>query len=77
MEFMDSTLDDTLSSCRLIRCMQIALLCVFLWIIRPDLVVGESAILPPEFGIETKERGLIASWCPQEEVLNHPQLEGS
>jgi hypothetical protein len=28
MEFMDSTLDDTLSSCKLIRCMQIALLCV-------------------------------------------------
>jgi hypothetical protein len=28
MEFMDSTLDDTLSSCKLITCMQIALLCV-------------------------------------------------
>ncbi|GLT71332.1 hypothetical protein SLA2020_433610 [Shorea laevis] len=49
----------------------------FLWIIRPDLVFGESAMLPPEFGIETKERGLIASWCSQEEVLNHPQLEDS
>jgi hypothetical protein len=28
MEFMDSTLDDTLLSCKLITCMQIALLCV-------------------------------------------------
>ena len=28
MESMDSSLDDTLSSCKLIRCMQIALLCV-------------------------------------------------
>ncbi|MCL7042928.1 hypothetical protein MKW94_010282 [Papaver nudicaule] len=32
----------------------------FLWIIRPDLVVGESATLPPEFAEEIKERGLIA-----------------
>jgi hypothetical protein len=48
----------------------------FLWIIRPDLVVGESAILPPEFLAETRDRGLIASWCPQEEVLNHPSIGG-
>ncbi|KAM5580251.1 hypothetical protein ABKV19_009811 [Rosa sericea] len=48
----------------------------FLWVIRPDLVVGESAILPPEFVAETKERGIIASWCPQEEVLNHPSVGG-
>ncbi|XP_062009170.1 7-deoxyloganetin glucosyltransferase-like [Rosa rugosa] len=46
----------------------------FLWVIRPDLVAGESAILPPEFVTETKERGLIASWCPQEKVLNHPSV---
>ncbi|RZC89576.1 hypothetical protein C5167_027124 [Papaver somniferum] len=48
----------------------------FLWIIRPDLVVGESAMLPPEFIEETKERGLLASWCPQEYVLNHPSIAG-
>jgi hypothetical protein len=48
----------------------------FLWVIRPDLVVSESAIMPPEFNVETKERGLIASWCPQEEVLNHPSIGG-
>nr|XP_011467660.1 PREDICTED: 7-deoxyloganetin glucosyltransferase-like [Fragaria vesca subsp. vesca] len=48
----------------------------FIWVIRPDLVVGESAILPPEFVAETKERGLIANWCPQEQVLNHPSVGG-
>nr|XP_011467653.1 PREDICTED: 7-deoxyloganetin glucosyltransferase-like isoform X2 [Fragaria vesca subsp. vesca] len=48
----------------------------FLWVIRPDLIAGESAILPPEFVAETKERGLIASWCPQEQVLNHPTVGG-
>ncbi|RVW56305.1 7-deoxyloganetin glucosyltransferase [Vitis vinifera] len=31
-----------------------------LWIIRPDLVSGDAAILPPEFVAETKERGLLA-----------------
>ncbi|KAJ4838188.1 hypothetical protein Tsubulata_018751 [Turnera subulata] len=48
----------------------------FLWIIRPDLVQGESAILPPEFAAETQDRSYIASWCPQEEVLNHPSIGG-
>jgi len=49
---------------------------MFLWIIRPDLVVGDSSILPPELLEETKGRGLIASWCPQEEVLNHSSIGG-
>ncbi|XP_062165052.1 7-deoxyloganetin glucosyltransferase-like [Alnus glutinosa] len=48
----------------------------FLWIIRPDLVDGDSAVLPPEFLEETKERGLLASWCPQEQVLSHPSIGG-
>nr|XP_023914546.1 7-deoxyloganetin glucosyltransferase-like [Quercus suber]POF08067.1 7-deoxyloganetin glucosyltransferase [Quercus suber] len=48
----------------------------FLWIIRPDLVRGDSAILPPEFLEETKERGLLANWCSQEEVLSHPSIGG-
>ncbi|PQP98816.1 7-deoxyloganetin glucosyltransferase-like isoform X1 [Prunus yedoensis var. nudiflora] len=48
----------------------------FFWVIRPDLVVGESAILPPEFVAETKERGLITGWCPQVQVLNHPSVRG-
>ncbi|KAI8002779.1 7-deoxyloganetin glucosyltransferase [Camellia lanceoleosa] len=48
----------------------------FLWIIRPDLVAGDSAVLPPEFVTETKERGLLASWCPQEQVIAHPSIGG-
>ncbi|XP_038703829.1 7-deoxyloganetin glucosyltransferase-like [Tripterygium wilfordii] len=48
----------------------------FLWVIRPDLVSGDSAILPPEFITETKNRGVVSSWCPQEQVLNHPSIGG-
>lgn len=48
----------------------------FLWIIRPDIVVGESAVLPPEFEEHVKKRGFIARWCPQEKVLNHPAVGG-
>ncbi|XP_022726482.1 7-deoxyloganetin glucosyltransferase-like [Durio zibethinus] len=48
----------------------------FLWIIRPDLVTGKAAILPPEFVSETKDRGKLASWCPQEQVLKHPSVGG-
>ncbi|KAF8404620.1 hypothetical protein HHK36_009508 [Tetracentron sinense] len=48
----------------------------FLWIIRPDLVVGDAAILPPEFVTETKERGMLAGWCPQEQVLKHASIGG-
>ncbi|XP_038888340.1 7-deoxyloganetin glucosyltransferase-like [Benincasa hispida] len=48
----------------------------FLWITRPDLVVGDSAILPHEFVTQTKDRSLIASWCCQEQVLNHSSIGG-
>ncbi|XP_061345944.1 7-deoxyloganetin glucosyltransferase-like [Gastrolobium bilobum] len=48
----------------------------FLWVIRPDLVVGENAVLPMEFVTETKKRGLLSNWCPQEEVLAHPAIGG-
>lgn len=48
----------------------------FLWVIRPDLVAGESAVLPLEFLEETKEKSLLASWCPQEQVLSHPAIGG-
>ncbi|KAL3538671.1 hypothetical protein ACH5RR_002037 [Cinchona calisaya] len=48
----------------------------FLWIIRPDAVVGDKAILPKEFVEETEERSMLASWCPQEQVLNHPAIGG-
>ncbi|CAH2068927.1 unnamed protein product [Thlaspi arvense] len=33
----------------------------FLWIIRPNLIMGDSAILPPEFTVEIKDRGLIGA----------------
>ncbi|XP_059460409.1 7-deoxyloganetin glucosyltransferase-like [Corylus avellana] len=48
----------------------------FLWIIRPDLVEGDSAVLPPEFLADIEERSLLASWCPQEQVLSHPSIGG-
>ncbi|XP_062077086.1 7-deoxyloganetin glucosyltransferase-like [Humulus lupulus] len=48
----------------------------FIWIIRPDIIDGNSAIIPTEFVEETKERCMISSWCPQEEVLNHPAIGG-
>ncbi|KAL0329907.1 UNVERIFIED_CONTAM: 7-deoxyloganetin glucosyltransferase [Sesamum radiatum] len=48
----------------------------FLWILRPDLIKGNSGILPPDFTAETKDRGLILSWCRQEKVLNHPSVGG-
>ncbi|KAL5209239.1 hypothetical protein ABZP36_004862 [Zizania latifolia] len=43
----------------------------FLWVIRPDLVNGDAAVLPPEFIESIKGRGLLATWCPQEAVLRH------
>ncbi|GLT49940.1 hypothetical protein SLA2020_234630 [Shorea laevis] len=48
----------------------------FLWIIRPDMVAGDAAILPPEFVTKTKNRGLLATWCLQEQVLSHPAIGG-
>ncbi|XP_030474259.1 7-deoxyloganetin glucosyltransferase-like [Syzygium oleosum] len=48
----------------------------FLWIIRPDLVRGDSAVLPLEFIEETKGRRMFASWCSQEAVLNHLSIGG-
>ncbi|XXG86413.1 hypothetical protein AAC387_Pa11g1314 [Persea americana] len=48
----------------------------FLWVIRPDLVGGESAIamLYSKFVIATEDRGLLVSWCPQKRVLAHPSI---
>ncbi|XP_031744781.1 7-deoxyloganetin glucosyltransferase-like [Cucumis sativus] len=48
----------------------------FLWITRPDLIVGDSAIMPQEFVTQTKDRSLISSWCSQEQVLSHPSIGG-
>ncbi|XVF61611.1 hypothetical protein PTKIN_Ptkin08bG0144400 [Pterospermum kingtungense] len=46
----------------------------FLWIVRPDVVMGDSAVLPEEFFEEIKDRGLITSWCSQCQVLSHPSV---
>ncbi|VVA92172.1 unnamed protein product [Arabis nemorensis] len=48
----------------------------FLWVIRPDLVIGDAAVVPPEFLVETEDRRMLASWCPQEKVLSHPSIGG-
>ncbi|XP_024008649.1 UDP-glycosyltransferase 85A2 [Eutrema salsugineum] len=48
----------------------------FLWVIRPDLVAGEEAVVSPEFLTETADRRMLASWCPQEKVLAHPSVGG-
>ncbi|KAL3504754.1 hypothetical protein ACH5RR_034595 [Cinchona calisaya] len=48
----------------------------FLWVIRPDLVVGDSTDFLSEFEAEIKGRAKLASWCPQEKVLSHPAVGG-
>uniref|UniRef100_A0A1J3D3J2 UDP-glycosyltransferase 85A2 n=1 Tax=Noccaea caerulescens TaxID=107243 RepID=A0A1J3D3J2_NOCCA len=48
----------------------------FLWVIRPDLVAGEEAVVPPEFLAATADRRMMSSWCPQEKVLSHPAIGG-
>ncbi|CAJ2651356.1 unnamed protein product [Trifolium pratense] len=47
----------------------------FLWIMRPDAVMGEeTSNLPQEFLDEVKDRGYITSWCSQDQVLAHPSI---
>lgn len=47
----------------------------FLWIMRPDVVMGEeTSNLPHEFLDEVKDRGYITSWCFQDQVLAHPSV---
>ncbi|GFP86765.1 7-deoxyloganetin glucosyltransferase [Phtheirospermum japonicum] len=48
----------------------------FLWIIRPDMVSGEKAILPEEYSREVEERAMMVGWCSQERVLAHPSVGG-
>ncbi|GKE32665.1 hypothetical protein Tco_1451987 [Tanacetum coccineum] len=45
-----------------------------LWIIRPDLVIGEFSVLPDELLKQTKDRCLLASWCPQEQWSGVPMI---
>lgn len=46
----------------------------FLWIVRPDIIMGDSTTLLEGFWEETKDRGLIVSWCAQDQVLAHPSV---
>ncbi|KAK9110727.1 hypothetical protein Sjap_018787 [Stephania japonica] len=46
----------------------------FLWVIRPDLVSNGTIVLPKEFILGTKERGMLTNWCAQQQVLSHPSL---
>ncbi|XWS41592.1 hypothetical protein CRYUN_Cryun17cG0095100 [Craigia yunnanensis] len=46
----------------------------FLWVIRPDLVMGNSGMLPEEYYQEIEDRGLMVNWCPQDQVLSHPSV---
>ncbi|XP_057537596.1 (R)-mandelonitrile beta-glucosyltransferase-like [Amaranthus tricolor] len=49
----------------------------FLWVIRPDIVTDENApFLPQDFLNDTKERGLLVSWCSQREILKHKAIGG-
>ncbi|XP_024031802.1 7-deoxyloganetin glucosyltransferase [Morus notabilis] len=50
----------------------------FIWIVRTDLIVDSDSavVLSPEFLEETRGRGFVASWCPQEQVLSHPSVGG-
>lgn len=48
----------------------------FLWVIRPDLVEGETLLVPQEIVEEVKDRALMVSWCPQEKVLKHKAVAG-
>lgn len=50
----------------------------FLWVIRPDLVQGSQKVstLPGGFEEETRGRGMVVSWAPQQEVLEHSSVGG-
>ncbi|KAL2930047.1 7-deoxyloganetin glucosyltransferase, partial [Bienertia sinuspersici] len=47
---------------------------LFLWIVQPNLISGDTTVIPPEFLAEIKDRGLLVSWCDQEKVLDHPSI---
>ncbi|KAJ0804346.1 putative UDP-glucuronosyl/UDP-glucosyltransferase, UDP-glycosyltransferase family [Helianthus annuus] len=43
---------------------------------KTDLVDGKTTVLPQELEEVIRKRGFVASWCPQEEVLNHYSVGG-
>lgn len=48
----------------------------FLWVLKPPNKGSDETIgqLPSEFLEETKEKGLVVAWCPQEKVLMHQSV---
>lgn len=50
----------------------------FLWVKRPGSVIGEydDGQVPKHLEDETKKRGFITTWVPQEEVLAHSAIGG-
>eukprot|EP00262_Sarcandra_glabra_P006707 TRINITY_DN191_c0_g3_i1.p1 TRINITY_DN191_c0_g3~~TRINITY_DN191_c0_g3_i1.p1 ORF type:complete len:504 (+),score=36.73 TRINITY_DN191_c0_g3_i1:56-1513(+) len=50
----------------------------FLWVIRSDSISGEDerGQIPEELEEETKQRGFLVEWAPQEAVLAHPAVGG-
>ncbi|KAK7407193.1 hypothetical protein VNO78_08897 [Psophocarpus tetragonolobus] len=51
---------------------------LFLCVVRPDIAgpAGDPDPEPAELEMETKERGFIVGWAPQEEVLGHKAIGG-
>lgn len=79
MEFMDPSLDDASSSCKLIRCMQVALLSVEeKWAKRPTMLEvssmlrNETKVMPtPERpAFSTKGEGEAKRFTPQDEIIS-------
>ncbi|KAJ8632558.1 hypothetical protein MRB53_025894 [Persea americana] len=46
----------------------------FLWVIRHDLIMGGHSNFPQDLQYKIQERGMLVSWCPQEDVLAHPSV---
>uniref|UniRef100_A0A0E0GZ24 Glycosyltransferase n=1 Tax=Oryza nivara TaxID=4536 RepID=A0A0E0GZ24_ORYNI len=46
----------------------------FLWNVRPDIVKGDAAVLSPEFLTAVEGRSMLTTWCPQEQVIEHPAV---
>ncbi|KAM0879475.1 hypothetical protein ACQ4PT_034223 [Festuca glaucescens] len=50
---------------------------MFLWVLRSDLIRGVAQVtLADGFDAVTRDRGIIVSWAPQEEVLAHAAVGG-
>ncbi|KAE8811233.1 DIMBOA UDP-glucosyltransferase BX8-like [Hordeum vulgare] len=49
----------------------------FLWVIRPDAVQSSGKVgLPDGFEEETRGRGMVVNWAPQQDVLGHQAVGG-